>query len=185
MALELALKEHSKFNLSGQRILVNLTMHCLDSIIIQYTNKFYIQKQGIITGDNNSVSLANISMHFIMLKISNILNQAQLFKRFIDDVIWLSHGNALTEKIEQALTNTCMEYELKLTFRKVSTNETGKSLEFLDVLHMIDNSNKFGFFTTSFIKKTATKNYSLMAILTTLYAFSNLLFSVNLLDYAD
>ena len=157
MALELALKEHSKFNLSGQRILVNLTMHCLNSIIIQYTNKFYIQKQGIITGDNNSVSLANISMHFIMLKISNILNQAQLFKRFIDDIIWLSYGNALTEKIEQALTNTCMEYELKLTFRKVSTNETGKSLEFLDVLHMIDNSNKFGFFTTSFIKETATK----------------------------
>ena len=157
MALELALKEHSKFNLSGQRILVNLAMHCLNSIIIQYTNKFYIQKQGIITGDNNSVSLANISMHFIMLKISNILNQAQLFKRLIDDIIWLSYGNALTEKIEQALTNTCMEYELKLTFRKVSTNETGKSLEFLDVLHMIDNSNKFGFFTTSFIKETATK----------------------------
>ena len=82
----------------------------------------------IITGDNNSVSLANISMDFIMLKISNIINQAQLFKRFIDDIIWLSYGNALTEKLEQALTNTCMEYELKLTFRKVSTNETRKSL---------------------------------------------------------
>ena len=100
---------------------------------------------------------ANTSMHFIMLKISNILNQAQLFKRFIDDIIWLSYGNALTAKTEQALTNTCMAYELKLTFRKVTTNETGKSLEFLDVLHMIDNSNKFGFFTTSFIKETATK----------------------------
>ena len=49
------------------------------------------------------------------------------------------------------------EYELKLSFRKVSTNETGKSLEFLDVLYMIDNSDKFGFFTTSFIKETATK----------------------------
>ena len=76
MVLELALKEHSKFNLSGQRILVSLAMHCLNSIIIQYTNKFYLQKQGIITGENNSVSFANISMHFIMLKISHILNQA-------------------------------------------------------------------------------------------------------------
>ena len=161
MALELALEEHSKFNLLGQRILVNLAMHCLNSIIIQYTNKFYVQKQGIITGDNNSVSLANISMHFNMLKISNIPNQAQLFKRFFDDTVWLSYGNELTEKIEQALTNTCMEYELKLTFRKASTNETGKSLEFLDVLHMIDNSNKFGFFTTSFIKETATKRFFL------------------------
>ena len=42
-------------------------------------------------------------MHFIMLKISNILNQAQLFKRFIDDIIWLSYGSQLTVKIEQAL----------------------------------------------------------------------------------
>ena len=98
-------------------------------------------------------------MHFITLKISNILNKAQPSKRFIDDIIWLSYGNALTEKIEQALTNTFMEYELKLTFRKVSTNETGKSLELLDVFHMIDNSNKFGFFTTSFIKETATKRF--------------------------
>ena len=92
-----------------------------------------------------------------MLKIINILNQTQLFKKFIDDIIWLSYGNKLTKKIEQALTNTCMEYELKLTFRKVSTNETVESLELLDVLHMIDNSNKFGFFTNSFIKETATK----------------------------
>ena len=114
MVLELALKEHSKFSLSGQRtvILVNLAMHCLNSNIIQYTNKFYIQKQGIITEDNNSISLANISMHFIILKISNILNQAQLFKRFIDDIIWLSYGHQLTEKIKQAPTNTCIEYGL-------------------------------------------------------------------------
>ena len=137
-------------------------MHCLNSIIIQYTNKFYIQKQDIITGDNNLVSLANILMHFIMLKISNILNQAQLFKKFIDDIIWLSYGNALTEKIEQAPTNTCMEYELKLTFVKVSTNETGKSLEILDILHMIDNSKKFGFFTSSFIRETVTKRLFLI-----------------------
>ena len=86
-----------------------------------------------------------------MLKISNILNLAQLFKRFIDNIIWLSHGNELTKKIKQALMSTCMEYGLELTFRKGSTGETGKSLEFLDVLHMIDNSGKFGFFTTSFI----------------------------------
>ena len=50
-----------------------------------------------------------------------------------------------------------MEYRLTLAFRKVSTNETGKSLELLDVLNIIENSNKFEFFTTSFIKETATK----------------------------
>ena len=50
-----------------------------------------------------------------------------------------------------------MEFGLKCTFRKVSTNETGKSLKLLDVLHIIDNSIKFRFFTTSFIEETATK----------------------------
>ena len=69
----------------------------------------------------------------------------------------LSYGNGLTEKVEQTLTNTCMKYELKLAFRKVSTNEIGNSLKFLDVLRMIDNSNKFGFFTASFLNETATK----------------------------
>ena len=82
VALELALKEHSKFNLSGH-ILVNLAMHCLNNIKIQYRNKFYTQKQGIITGDNNSVSLANVSMHFVMLKISTILNQDNSLKALL------------------------------------------------------------------------------------------------------
>ena len=92
-------------------------------------------------------------MHF-----SNILNQAQLFKRLIDDIIWMSYGNELTEKIEQAQTNTCMEYELKLTFRKVSTNETEKNQEFLHALHMFNNSNKFGFFTVVLSKKQLSKD---------------------------
>ena len=75
----------------------------------------------------------------------------------------------------------CMKYGLKLTFRKVSTNETGKGLEFLGVLHMIDNSNKFVFFTTSFIEEAAIKRLFLNENCYHLYAFSNLLFSVNLL----
>ena len=74
---------------------------------------------------------------------------------------------------------------IKTSVGEISTNETGKSLEFLDVLHMIDNYNKFKFFTTSFIKETATKRLFFNGILTTLYAFLNLLFSMNLLDYAD
>ena len=97
VALELALKQQLKCNLSTQRSLLNLAMHCLNSIKIQYTNKSYIQKQGNIPGDNNSVSLANISMHFIMLRIINIPNQAQLFKRFINDIVWLSYNSELTK----------------------------------------------------------------------------------------
>ena len=51
-----------------------------------------------------------------------------------------------------------MEYGLKLTFRKVSTNETGKSLEFLDVLHMIGNSNEFGLLLLVLLKKQLPKD---------------------------
>ena len=68
-----------------------------------------------------------------------------------------SYGSKLTEKIDQAITNTCMAYGLNLIFRKVSTNEPGKSLEFLNASPMVDNSNVFVFFTTSFIKETVTK----------------------------
>ena len=91
------------------------------------------------------------------------------------------------------LTNTCMEYELKLTFRKVSTNETGKSLEFLDVLHMIDNSNKFGFFATSFsfsflLLETTTKRLFLNGnSYHPVCIFKSIVFdeSFRVLDYAD
>ena len=120
-------------------------------------------------------------MHFILLKISNILNQSQFFKTYIDDIIWLSYGSELTDKIKQALTNACTEYGLKLTFRKVSTTETGQSLEFLGVLHVIGNSNKLRYFTTSFIKRNSFQKIVFqIAIHTTLFAFLNLLFLVNL-----
>ena len=50
----------------------------------------YIQKNGIITGDNHSVSLANIAVHYILQPIADVLNEAELFRRFIDGIIWIS-----------------------------------------------------------------------------------------------
>ena len=50
-----------------------------------------------------------------------------------------------------------MKVKNKKSFVMIGTTGKGKSLEFQDVLHMIDNSNKFGFFTASLIKETATK----------------------------
>ena len=50
-----------------------------------------------------------------------------------------------------------MEYELKLTFRKVSTNETGKSLEFLDVFHMTILTNS-DFLLLALLKKQLPKD---------------------------
>ena len=39
----------------------------------------------------------------------------------------------------------------------MATVGTGKCLEFQDVLYLIDNSNKCGFFTNSFTKETTAK----------------------------
>ena len=78
-------------------------MCCLDNVIVQHADKFYKQKEGIITEDNPSVSLANIALHYILTPIAAILNKVHLFKRFIDDIVWLPHGEDITLEIEGAL----------------------------------------------------------------------------------
>ena len=75
-----ALKHHSKFNYKALTILVDLTVFCLNNVILQYKEKFYRQTNRIITRDNHSVSLANIAMHFVLLPISETLNKASIFK---------------------------------------------------------------------------------------------------------
>ena len=64
IALKHALKTQTSFKLEAQQIIVELTMTCLNTVILQYLDKFYIQKNGIFTGDNHSVSKANIYMHY-------------------------------------------------------------------------------------------------------------------------
>ena len=44
----------------------------LNNNFIQFQDNFYKQKTGIITGDNNSVTIANIALHFIMIKVPQI-----------------------------------------------------------------------------------------------------------------
>ena len=63
-ALTTALNLQSQFCALGQRYFVELIMLTLESVIIQHGQNFYKQSNGIITGDNHSVSLANIAMHF-------------------------------------------------------------------------------------------------------------------------
>jgi len=41
------------------------------------TNCTY-KKNGILTGDNHSVSLANIAVHYILQQIAVVLNEAEL-----------------------------------------------------------------------------------------------------------
>ena len=73
-ALTFALTYHLLFTQAATDILVNLAMFCLHSVIIQHKQNFYTQKTGIITKDNHSVSLANITLHYVILPISDVLN---------------------------------------------------------------------------------------------------------------
>ena len=126
--------------------LVNLTMYCLENVVVQNGEKFYNQTEGIITGDNHSVSIANITLHHIMLPIADALNKACLFKRYIDDIIWISEGEDHAEMLQNVLLRTFRENGLHLTFRKITTNEPNMSLEFLDVNHVIDIRCPGGFY---------------------------------------
>ena len=104
----------------------------------------YIQKNGIITGDNHSVSLANIAVHYILQPIADVLNEAEPFRRFIDDIIWISASDASNERIPQALTSAFENSGMELTFRQACTPEKTGEVEFLDVNHCVTIEDDFG-----------------------------------------
>ena len=123
-------------------------------MILQYKEKFYRQTNGIIAGDNHSVSLANIAMHFVLLPISETLNKAPIFKRFIDDIVWIA-SNPNNYLITKALAEEFPKHDLKLVFKQIDTSEPDRQLEFLDVLHVMDQTAKGEFITKNLTKKTA------------------------------
>ena len=118
------------------------------------TNCTY-KKNGIITGDNHSVSLANIAVHYILQPIADVLNEAELFRRFIDDIIWISASEISNERIRQTLTSAFENSGLELTFRQACTAEKMGEVEFLDVNHCVTIEDDFGFVTKDFVKPTA------------------------------
>jgi len=69
-ALECALEKHSGCSAEARKIIVELNKICLNNVVTQYGDQLYIQKNGIITGDNHSVSLANITVHYVLQPIA-------------------------------------------------------------------------------------------------------------------
>jgi len=112
-------------------------------------------KNGIIAGDNHSVSLANIAVHYILQPIAGVLREAELFRRFTDDIIWIARSQSSNESIRQALTSAFANSGLELTFRQACTADQKGEVEFLDVNHCITADDDFGFVTKYFIKPTA------------------------------
>ena len=137
------------------KILVDLTMFCLESVIVQHGDSFYKQINGIVTGDNNSVSLANIALHHVLLQIAPTLKKTIIFKRYIDDIIFISQTKETTNKIKEKLRNVFINYDLKLIFREISLYSDIKQLEFLDVNHIMNEGEKGGFYVKNYVKPTA------------------------------
>ena len=161
IALKHALKTKFSFKLEAQQIFVQLTMTCLNNVILQYLDKFYVQKNGIVTGNNHSVSIVNICMHYILLPLAKVLNKTVVFKRYIDDIIWLSYNYSTTTKIKKLHQAQFSNFNLQLVFNSIKTGNMDNELEFLDVLHVTTLNAKGGFITKNFIKSTAKDRYFL------------------------
>jgi len=73
-ALNFALTRFLQYFALTITILVDIAIFCLDNVIIQYKEKFFTQSNGIITGDNHSISLPNIALHYVILPIASAIN---------------------------------------------------------------------------------------------------------------
>ena len=102
-ALECVLEKHSDYSAEGRKIIVKLNKICLNNVVTQYGDQLYIQKNGIITDD-------------ILQPIADVLNEAELFRRFIDVIIWISVSEISNERIRQALASAFENNGLELTF---------------------------------------------------------------------
>ena len=86
-----------------RKILIDLTIFCLENILVQNGNSFYTQSKGIITGDNNSVSIANIALHHVIMPIATTIKTTKFFKRCIDDILFLSETLEVTNNVKSQL----------------------------------------------------------------------------------
>jgi len=86
-ALSRTLDKHSKFYADAREAILQLNNVCLSNVITHFESKFYIQDKGIVTSDNVSVTLANNIVHYILEPYSLVLEKAEIFRRFIDDIV--------------------------------------------------------------------------------------------------
>ena len=78
-----------------------------------------MQVNGVVTRDNNSVSIANIALHHIILQVKTSLKTSTIFKRYIDDNIFFQTRTA-TDNIKDNFEFVFGRYDLKLTLREIS-----------------------------------------------------------------
>ena len=93
--------------------------------------------------------------------MAKVLNKTVVFKRYIDDIIWLSYNYSTTTKIKELLQAQFNDFNLQLVFNSTNTENMNNELEFLDVLHVTTLNAKGRFITKNFIKSTAKDVFSM------------------------
>ena len=96
-ALVEALELCSDFKTLMIKNIVNLSEIALCNNFIVLQETYFKQKKGIITGDNNSVVIANISLHYIMTKATK-LSESLFIRRYIDDILLISESISVSKK---------------------------------------------------------------------------------------
>jgi len=97
----------------------------MENVIAQFGNNYYSQKTGIITGDNDSVSVANIAMRYVMKTAEHALSKCHIVKRFIDDIIMHYTGSLESaESIKKVLSEAFAKEGLILTFRHIRSDDS-------------------------------------------------------------
>ena len=135
---------------------MKLVLLTLESIITQYEQNFYEQLNGIIIDDNHSFLLANIAMHFATTPALPILKNPAMYKRLIDDVIFITIGenSTQTKLIIKALENSHETVGIKITTKSFDTKFTDQQIEISHVLHKHSAESSFNFVTCNYLKQT-------------------------------
>ena len=128
-------------------------MLTLESVIIQQGQNFCKQLNGVIADDNYSVSLANIAMHFATTPAFPTLKKAVIYKRFIDDIIFIAIGKNSTQNIIKEIENSHGKVGLQITSKLFITKCSDQQVEFLDVLHKHTPDSPFKFATCNYDNK--------------------------------
>ena len=157
-ALAEALELCSDFETPMIESIINLSEIALRNNFIVFQEKYFKQKKGIITGDNNSVVIANISLHYIMTKTTK-LSKSLFIRRYIDDILLISESLLVSKEIIKDLKKTFKEHDLDLTSTIMSAENGVDKLPFLDIEHILTRENEKSFFyTRNFTKATAVNS---------------------------
>ena len=93
-------------------------------------------------------------MHFATTPAFPTLKKAVIYKRFIDDIIFIAIGENSTQNIIKAVENSLGKVGLQITTKFFNTKCLDQQVEFLDVFQKHSSDLSFKFVTSNYVKKT-------------------------------